>query len=126
MATFRAAIYEGAFTLLAAISRFLVDLRVRLRVGVSLLYMGKGRALKHTVRKDTMTYEVGIRRRLHVREHLLRVAERDLRVSLPLSTRFKDSRDTVVTTGVHGLSRTRKRKTSFAIRHLPQSCWGLN
>jgi hypothetical protein len=67
-------------SLLAAVSRLLVDLRVRLRVGVALLYMGKGHALKPTVSKDTMTYGVGRRRRLHVREHLSRVAERDWRV----------------------------------------------
>jgi hypothetical protein len=81
---------------------------VRLRVGVALLYVGKGRALKPTVCKDTMTYEVGRRRRLHVREHLSRVAERDWRVLLSLSIRFKDNRDTVVTIGVHELLRTRK------------------
>jgi len=83
-----------------------VDLRQRLRVGVALLYMGKGRALKPTVCKDTMTYEVGHRRLLHVREHLSRVAERDWRVLMPLSTRYKDSRDTVITIGMHGLLRT--------------------
>jgi len=50
---------------------------VRLRVGLALLYMGKGRPVKPTVCKDTMTYEVGRRRRLNVREHLSRAAERD-------------------------------------------------
>jgi len=64
---------------------------VRLRLGVALLYMGKGSALKPTVCKDKMTYEVGRRRGLHVREDLSRLAERDGRVLLSLSTRFKDS-----------------------------------
>lgn len=85
-----------------------MDLRVRLRLGVALLYMGKGSALKPTVCKDKMTYEVGRRRGLHVREDLSRLAERDGRVLLSLSTRFKDSRDAVVTIGVHGLLGTGK------------------
>lgn len=76
-----------------------MDLRARLRVGVALLCMRKGRALKRTVCKDTVTYEVGRGRRLHVREHLSRVAERNWRVLLSLST-LKGSRGTVVTIGV--------------------------
>ena len=68
--TVRITIDEPARILLAAITIFLVYLRVQLTGSVALLYTDRRRALKPTIQEVTVSSESRLQRRLHVRERL--------------------------------------------------------
>jgi hypothetical protein len=56
--------------ILAAITIFLVRLRVQLTGSVALLYMDRGSALKPTIHEVIVSFESRLQRRLHVTERL--------------------------------------------------------